>query len=247
MTRHDEPVTCSSVTGYTDPTGLFSIRGAWNTALDTLYAALAIWPTKHIANPDVSWAARPYDQRAIDLLGSVERVHADDLALIGRHLGQVSGPVLDLGCGPGHLTGFLRSLSADVTGIDLVPEFIAHGRRAYPAARFELGSMSDLGRPAGSVAGVLAWYSLIHLDPEQVDGVLATIRRVMAPGAALVVGFFDGAECEPFDHAVVTAYRWTADELAARLARAGFTEVERQHRAQEGERRPHGAIAARTT
>jgi hypothetical protein len=128
-----------------------------------------------------------------------------------------------------------------------VPEFIAHARRAYPAARFELGSMSDLGRPAGSVAGALAWYSLIHLHPEQVAGVLATIRWVMAPGAALVVGFFDGAECEPFDHTVVTAYRWPADELAARLARAGFTKVERQHRAQEGGRRPHSAIAARAT
>jgi SAM-dependent methyltransferase len=51
----------------------------------------------------------------------VEQVRADDLALIGRHLGRVSGPVLDLGCRPGHLTGFLRSLHNDVTGIDLVP------------------------------------------------------------------------------------------------------------------------------
>lgn len=186
-------------------------------------------------------------ERYIDLFGSVEHVHADDLALIGRHLGQVSGPVLDLGCGPGHLTGFLRSLHADVTGIDLVPEFIAHARRAHPAARFEVGSMSDLGRPDGSVAGVLAWFSLIHLDPEKVDGVLATIRRVMAPDGALVVGFFDGPELEPFEHKVVTAYRWPADELAARLARAGFSEVERQHRAQEGERRPYGAIAAHAT
>jgi hypothetical protein len=78
-----------------------------------------------------------------------------------------------------------------------------------------------------------------------VDDVLATIRRVMAPGGALVVGFFDGAELEPFEHTVVVAHRWPVDEMARRLAVAGFVEVERLHRAQEGERRPHAAIAAR--
>lgn len=186
-------------------------------------------------------------ERYIDLFGSVQHVHADDLALIARHLGQVSGPVLDLGCGPGHLTGFLRSMHADVTGIDLVPEFISHARQAHPTARFEVGSMSDLDRPDGSVAGALAWFSLIHLEPGQVDGALAAIRRIMAPGASLVVGFFDGDECEPFDHKVVTAYRWPADEVSARLARTGFTEVERQHRAREGERRPYVALAVRAT
>lgn len=78
-------------------------------------------------------------ERYIDLFGSVEHVHADGLALIRRHLGQTSGPVLDLGCGAGHLTGFPRSMHADVTGIDLVPEFITHARRDHPTARFEVG------------------------------------------------------------------------------------------------------------
>ena len=105
--------------------------------------------------------------------------------------------------------------------------------------------MVDMKRPDGSVAGVLAWYSLIHLDPVQVDGVLATIRRVMVPGGSFVMGFFVGDELEPFEHKVVTAYRWPADEVTRRLAQAGFVEVERMERAQEGERRPHGAIAAR--
>ena len=104
--------------------------------------------------------------------------------------------------------------------------------------------MSGLARPEGSVAGVLAWFSLIHLDPGRVDGVLTTLRRIAAPEGALVVGFFDGPELEPFEHKVVTAYRWPAEELAGRLARAGFAEIARQHRAQEGERRPYAAIAA---
>lgn len=182
----------------------------------------------------------------IDVVGAVEHVHPDDLDLIGRHLAGLPGPVLDLGCGPGHLTDHLRSLDVDASGIDLVPEFVAHARATYPGARFEVGSMLDLQRPPGSLAGVLTWYSLIHLEPGQVDGVLATIRHVLMPGGVLVVGFFDGPEVEPFEHRVVTAYRWPVDEMARRLTRAGFVEVERAQRPPDAAtRRPHAAIAAR--
>lgn len=66
----------------------------------------------------------------IELFGSREQVHADDLALIGRQLSIRPGVVLDVGCGPGHITGYLRSLGVDAVGIDLVPEFIAHARAA---------------------------------------------------------------------------------------------------------------------
>lgn len=52
--------------------------------------------------------------------------HEDDTALVRRHLTGLPGPVLDLGCGPGHWTAYLHSLGADVTGVDMVPEFIAH-------------------------------------------------------------------------------------------------------------------------
>jgi hypothetical protein len=54
------------------------------------------------------------------------------------------------------------------------------GRRT-PVSASSWGSLVDLECPAGSAAGVLAWFSLIHLDPGRVDGVLATLRRVMAP------------------------------------------------------------------
>lgn len=183
-------------------------------------------------------------QRYIDAVGSLEHVHADDLALIDRHLGPVSGPLLDLGCGPGHLTGYLRSTHADVTGIDLVPEFLEHARANHPTARFVQGSILHLDLPPGSVGGALAWYSLIHLEPEQLDDALTAVRRVLAPGGVLVVGFFDGPAVEPFAHKVTTAYRWPVEEMSRRLARAGLVERERVQRAPEGEGRPHAAIAA---
>ena len=185
-------------------------------------------------------------ERYIELFGSCAQVHADDVGLIVRHLSIRPGAVLDVGCGPGHLTAYLRSLDVDATGIDLVPEFIDHARATHPDGRYELGSMHRLPVPNGSVAGMLAWYSLIHVPPDDLDRVLAELRRSMAPAGTLVAGFFDGDEVVPFEHQVVTAYFWPVDELSARLERAGFVDVERRRRPSVPEpgHRPHAAIVA---
>jgi SAM-dependent methyltransferase len=180
----------------------------------------------------------------IRLFGTSQQVHTDDLAFMGQHLSRQPGMVLDLGCGPGHLTGYLRSLGVDATGIDMVPEFIAHAEAAHPSGRFQLGFLDNLDVANHSVIGILAWYSLIHLPPREIDGVLAEFRRAMAPAGTLVVGFFDGDDVAAFDHKVVTAYRWPADELSGRLTQAGFNEVGRLRRRSDGTHRPHAAIAA---
>ena len=186
--------------------------------------------------------------RYIELIGAISSVHPDDRSLIERHLSTLPGSVLDAGCGPGHFTGHLASLGVQVSGIDIVPEFIAHASRTHPSCTFELASMDQLDHPDGSLDGILAWYSLIHLAPSQLDAVLTELRRVLAVGGILVVGLFDNptaGEATPFDHQVVTAYRWPIDTFADRLARAGFDEVERQQRpgADVAGQRPHAALA----
>jgi SAM-dependent methyltransferase len=186
--------------------------------------------------------AKPYIER----FGSTTSVHPDDLALIVRHLAVRHGTVLDAGCGPGHLAAHLCSLGVDARGLDLVPELVDHARATHPGCHYQLGSMRHLPFADRSLAGVLAWYSLIHTPPDEIDAVLAELRRATAPGGPLVVGFVDGDDVVAFEHKVVTAYCWPADELSARLQRAGFTEVERQQRpgTDRPGQRPHAAIAA---
>lgn len=172
-----------------------------------------------------------------------------DTALVRRHLTGLAGPVLDLGCGPGHWTARLHASGADVTGVDLVPEFIAHARAHHPGPEFQLGSMTELDVADHTVAGVLSWYSTIHLPPPELDVVLMRWRRLLAPGGVLVVGFFAGADdVAAFDHTVLTAYRWPVQVLVGRLAAAGFTELERrQHQLPTRPDRTYAAVAARAS
>lgn len=126
-----------------------------------------------------------------------------------------------------------------------MPEFINHARQTYPDVSFELGSLDQLSDGDGSVGGILAWYSLIHNEPSTVPAVLEEFARVLKPDGALLLGFFIGAEVEPFDHAVVTAYRWSPDAMSHQLCTAGFEVTETHTRTGRNPKpRPHGAIIA---
>ena len=183
-------------------------------------------------------------EQYIDLFGAISAVHEDDLSLITRHLSTCPSTVLDVGCGPGHLTAYLRSLEVDAIGVDVVPEFIRHARATDPLGRYMFGSIHALPVAAGSVAGLLAWYSLIHVPPLVLDRVLAEFRRVMTPRGALVVGFFESNNVATFEHKVVAAHSWPVDEFVERLHRSGFSEVERLQRPGTNEARPHAVVAA---
>ena len=173
----------------------------------------------------------------------------DDTALIRRHLTGLAGTVLDLGCGPGHWTAHLHSRGAQVIGVDLVPDFVAHARATHPGPEFRLGSMTEVDVPDHSVAGILAWYSTIHLSPPELDRALVEFRRLLTPAGVLVAGFFDSDDgVAAFDHKITTAYRWPMDVFATHLADAGFSVLERSsHRSPERPDRTYAAIAARST
>jgi SAM-dependent methyltransferase len=108
--------------------------------------------------------------------------------------GAGGGPVADVGCGPGYVTGHLHDAGVDAFGIDLSPEMIAIARRDYPRLRFEVGTMTDLDLADASVAGIVAFWSVIHVPDHAMPGVFEEFRRVLRPQAPLLVGFHVGDE-----------------------------------------------------
>jgi SAM-dependent methyltransferase len=188
-----------------------------------------------------SYSARA--QEYTDLFGSMTSTHPSDRALASSWAATLTGPVLDAGCGPGQWTDFLAECGLAASGIDLVPEFVERARLQYPDLSFDIGGFETVDAADESLGGVLSWYSLIHHSPQDIRTPLAEFARVIRPGGGLLVGFFEGATVEAFDHAVTTAYRWPVAELGQELVTAGFEVIETHTRRGCGHR-PHGAITA---
>jgi SAM-dependent methyltransferase len=151
-----------------------------------------------------------------------------DRALLAAFAETVSGPVADVGCGPGHVTAHLDGLGLDAVGIDLSAEMVAVARRAYPHLDFRVGDMTRLDLPDASLGGIVAFYSTIHLPPDRFPVALAEFARVLAPGGQLLLAFQAGAGehrhlTDWHGHRVaLDHYRRDPDDVTAALATAGL-------------------------
>ena len=184
---------------------------------------------------------------------------ADDIQRLPLHTALLTwfagvvgdGPVLDVGCGPGRTTGYLHSLGVDIAGVDLSPGFLAIARAENPAIRFTEGSMLALDQQPGSLAGLVANYSLIHIPDEVLPAVLAGFHRVLRPRGWLWVAFQVGDEprhhTEGFGHEIDLVFRRRQpDAVAAALEAAGFEVRVRLVRAPEAEEpTPNAILVAR--
>jgi ubiquinone/menaquinone biosynthesis C-methylase UbiE len=138
------------------------------------------------------------------------------------------GRVLDVGCGPGHVTAHLRDAGVDVSGIDLSAGMIAVARREHPHLDFAVGSMTALAAADGSLRGVVSCWSLIHLPKAEVPHALAEFHRVLGPGGLLFVGFHVGDERRRKRSGygghpmALDVQLWPVNELARALEVAGF-------------------------
>ncbi|WCN81303.1 class I SAM-dependent DNA methyltransferase [Micromonospora sp. LH3U1] len=157
----------------------------------------------------------PYERAVLALFAELARTSGE-------------GPVADIGCGPGRITAYLKGLGVDAFGIDLSPAMIDIARRDHPELRFEVGSMTDLDLSDSSVAGILAWFSLIHVPDDEVPAVLAHFHRVLRPDGALLLAFHVGDEhrlkTEGYGGHPMNVYvhRRPPDRVAAWLSDAGF-------------------------
>ncbi|MFE7173430.1 class I SAM-dependent methyltransferase, partial [Streptomyces sp. NPDC057616] len=145
--------------------------------------------------------------------------------LVGRY-----GPVADLGCGPGRMTGHLASLGLRVFGLDLSEGMLAIARRENPGLRFEQGSMLELDLADGSLAGAVSWYSSIHTPVDRLPSLFAEFHRVLAPGGHLLLAFQAGdvprRHDRPWGHPVSLDFqRRRPGHMADLLTESGFAVV----------------------
>ncbi|MCW2700199.1 MAG: Methyltransferase type 12 [Blastococcus sp.] len=105
--------------------------------------------------------------------------------------------VLDAGCGPGRIGGFLAEAGHDVVGVDVDPELIAAAEEDHPGPRWLVGDLAELDLPAVGVGEpfdviVCAGNVMTFLDPSTRTTVLRRMRDHLASDGRAAIGFGAG-------------------------------------------------------
>ncbi|MFF5963833.1 class I SAM-dependent DNA methyltransferase [Streptomyces collinus] len=183
----------------------------------------------------------------------LERALLTTFVELVRAAGTTGPPVADVGSGPGYVTARLHEAGLPVFGVDTSPRMVALARRAHPELRFHVGSMTALDLPEETLGGIVALYSIIHVPDDHLSSVFAGFRRVLMPGAPVLLGFQSGAEdghqrlTERYGQEISLDYYWrTPDTVAGHLEEAGLEMYARVLRAPQGEEKmPRAFLLAR--
>jgi SAM-dependent methyltransferase len=112
---------------------------------------------------------------------------AEVVALV-RHGANVSGRVLEIGCGAGRLLGYLVAIGGEVHGIDVSPAMVDYCRRTYPTADVRVGDLRSLAQTVpGPFNAVIAPDNVLDVvAPDERRAVLADVRGLLAPDGVLI-------------------------------------------------------------
>jgi SAM-dependent methyltransferase len=135
--------------------------------------------------------------------------------------------VCDMGCGPAHIAGYLHRRGLKVVGVDLSPEMVVQARSLNPDLEIRQGDMLSLDVADESWAGIVLFYSIIHIPRADVVHALSELGRCLRPGGRLLISFHIGEELlhldELWDHHVCMDFTFfRTDEMLGYLATAGL-------------------------
>ena len=153
---------------------------------------------------------RTLAEQGMDLVGEARLVDA----MLAR-----GSRVLDAGCGPGRVGGFLHEVGHRVVGVDVDPVLIAAAEEDHPGPRWLVVDLAELDLPSLGIhepfdAIVSAGNVMTFLAPPTRRTVLERLRAHLAPDGRAAIGFGAGRGY-PFDEflADAAAAGWAADLL----------------------------------
>ncbi|SDS92608.1 Pimeloyl-ACP methyl ester carboxylesterase [Brevibacterium siliguriense] len=183
----------------------------WSTVIPRLLTHLRqptgpVGSVGDVPSSDSSWLddihrgydidAESYAREVEGLLEGSPHLRAS-LRVFAELIGEDTGErVADVGCGTGYVTGYLNDLGVNAFGIDISPEMLKIARHDHPSCHFEIGTMTQLSAEDAQLAGIVAFWSIVHVPDSAMPDVMTEFRRVLRSGGLLLVGFHvgDGAE-----------------------------------------------------
>lgn len=111
--------------------------------------------------------------------------------------------ILDAGCGPGRLGGYLAAAGHHVVGVDVDPALIEAAAQDHPGPRWLVGDLAELDLPARGIMDpfdviVSAGNVMTFLAPSTRVEVLGRLRAHLGADGRAVIGFGAGRDY-PFD------------------------------------------------
>ncbi len=111
-----------------------------------------------------------------------------EVLLLVRYSEQLSGRVLEVGCGAGRLIGYLVALGGEVHGIDISAAMVANCQHAYPEASVRVGDLGAIGASTdGAFDAILAADCVLDVfDDSERRRVLTELRELLAPNGVMI-------------------------------------------------------------
>ena len=185
--------------------------------------------SRHSQNVQTGYdkVAAEYAQQFIDELDH-KPLDRQLLKRFAQSMQDSTGPICDIGCGPGETTRYLRDQGVEnIFGIDLSAGMVTQARQFNPDIKFHQGDMAALETDDDSWAGIVAFYSIIHIPREDVVAVLREFKRVLKPGGLLFFTFHIGQNAIFVDNwwekeVAINFFFFETDEMKNYLETAGF-------------------------
>ncbi|MBN2297809.1 MAG: methyltransferase domain-containing protein, partial [Deltaproteobacteria bacterium] len=140
-------------------------------------------------------------------------------------------PVWDFGCGPGQTAGYLKNLGIEISGLDLSEKILEQARSIHPDIPFQKGNILELEFENNSIAGVVAFYAIVHFTQEQAEKALREILRVLRPEGIFLFTYHIGDEAIHIEEFLgkridIDFMFFTTDFITGCLKKTGFENIE---------------------
>jgi len=157
----------------------------------------------------------------------------DDTYIYFASLLPLKAKILELGCGPGNASRFIKGIRSDIsiTGIDLAPTMVELAKEELPDDHFFVDDIKNIGTYQKKYDAILGAFCVPYLNKEELETMISNCQKLLNPDGVLYLSVVggdytqSGPVTEPFtDGMEVYVFFYPYDHIRGLLQTNGFIE-----------------------